>query len=509
MKLFNKNLRQAFGLFLGVCICPGFFYVHADEISQEEVSQLGLEVATFVTGPIRKNGSDTWRIRPARKIQFASVEVQDEEGESVPFEFKKRDDELSGQPVSKTEVFFLVDTSHGKRLLDVKAARAIVRQLLISRRPHHAFGLGVFGAKFETLAVISDDVEPLVNALSDDSKFEMRKNTLLYKSVNEAFGEFSRSSDHRKVLVVFSDGLPEDSSSGYSLNDTLLEARKRDIAIVTVLLRNKDTEKGYKADVVTQKKTEFKQLSERTFAQGITLNARSGKPQKYALPLDFRFYEHLEAGGDLTIPASSNLRKLKIYLRSPLPKTYLLHLTQPAIDASMTPSATPGKGDGNEGDGKKEPEGEKEPGLAEEDTAQQAGGASASKSSPLNTRVIALAAALVMLFVIIVVVILLKKRKPATASEMSLVLTGSLTRYLIEKQTTSIGRLSANDITLANNDSVSKRHAVIKLVNSEVIIEDLNSGNGVYVNGQRIQTSRLNHGDTVELGELTFTFNNV
>jgi len=52
---------------------------------------------------------------------------------------------------------------------------------------------------------------------------------------------------------------------------------------------------------------------------------------------------------------------------------------------------------------------------------------------------------------------------------------------------------------------VSRLHAVLKLVGDEIVVMDLNSSNGTYVNGVRIPAqveTRLVHGDVIALGKL-------
>ena len=60
----------------------------------------------------------------------------------------------------------------------------------------------------------------------------------------------------------------------------------------------------------------------------------------------------------------------------------------------------------------------------------------------------------------------------------------------------TIGRGSTCDVKLASN-SVSKEHASVLVVSDKIIISDLNSRNGTFVNGIRIQNQRLSAGDKV------------
>ncbi|MBN2429981.1 MAG: FHA domain-containing protein [Acidobacteria bacterium] len=55
--------------------------------------------------------------------------------------------------------------------------------------------------------------------------------------------------------------------------------------------------------------------------------------------------------------------------------------------------------------------------------------------------------------------------------------------------------------------SISRRHAKFFRLNDEFVLEDLNSKNGVYVNGFRIsQPSLLHNGDHIRIGDMNFIF---
>jgi hypothetical protein len=70
----------------------------------------------------------------------------------------------------------------------------------------------------------------------------------------------------------------------------------------------------------------------------------------------------------------------------------------------------------------------------------------------------------------------------------------------------NIGRLDTNDIIL-DDYKVSREHAILKFSKSEIMLVDLASTHGSFVNGVRIDRSLINYGDTIRIvsHELTLT----
>ena len=60
----------------------------------------------------------------------------------------------------------------------------------------------------------------------------------------------------------------------------------------------------------------------------------------------------------------------------------------------------------------------------------------------------------------------------------------------LEPGLTLLGRSDLSDITVAN-PTVSKRHACIQVSGDEVILRDLNSTNGTFVEGKRVEEAHL------------------
>ena len=70
----------------------------------------------------------------------------------------------------------------------------------------------------------------------------------------------------------------------------------------------------------------------------------------------------------------------------------------------------------------------------------------------------------------------------------------------LNKERTSIGRKPNNDIQI-DNLAISGHHAVITCILNDAFLEDQNSTNGTYVNGQPVKKHVLHHNDAIELGK--------
>lgn len=76
--------------------------------------------------------------------------------------------------------------------------------------------------------------------------------------------------------------------------------------------------------------------------------------------------------------------------------------------------------------------------------------------------------------------------------------------YDLSKETTTVGRKPSNDIVL-DDPTVSGVHASF-LHMQHTYVEDLNSTNGIKLNGKTINKRQLNHGDLVQIGQHEFKF---
>ncbi len=69
----------------------------------------------------------------------------------------------------------------------------------------------------------------------------------------------------------------------------------------------------------------------------------------------------------------------------------------------------------------------------------------------------------------------------------------------------TIGRGQENDIRLSHS-TVSRQHTLVYLENDEAIVQDMESRNGTYLNGERVNKAVLSDGDVVWVGDVALRF---
>ncbi|OHC69467.1 MAG: hypothetical protein A2045_01705 [Rhodocyclales bacterium GWA2_65_20] len=77
----------------------------------------------------------------------------------------------------------------------------------------------------------------------------------------------------------------------------------------------------------------------------------------------------------------------------------------------------------------------------------------------------------------------------------------------LNKERMTIGRKPHNDIQI-DNLAISGEHAVLVTILNDSFLEDLNSTNGTYINGQSVKKHFLQHGDVIELGKYRLRYVN-
>jgi pSer/pThr/pTyr-binding forkhead associated (FHA) protein len=76
----------------------------------------------------------------------------------------------------------------------------------------------------------------------------------------------------------------------------------------------------------------------------------------------------------------------------------------------------------------------------------------------------------------------------------------TLKEYRLNKERTTIGRKPQNDIVI-DNLAISSEHALVITILNDSFLEDLDSTNGLSVNGVAVKKHFLQHNDVIEIGK--------
>jgi hypothetical protein len=77
----------------------------------------------------------------------------------------------------------------------------------------------------------------------------------------------------------------------------------------------------------------------------------------------------------------------------------------------------------------------------------------------------------------------------------------------LNAEKTTVGRLEDNTFQIAEQ-SVSSHHCEILLRGSDVVVKDLNSTNGTFINGEQISEKALKPGQILRLGQIELRLEN-
>ena len=78
-------------------------------------------------------------------------------------------------------------------------------------------------------------------------------------------------------------------------------------------------------------------------------------------------------------------------------------------------------------------------------------------------------------------------------------------RFLLDADLITVGRHPNSDVFL-DDVTVSRRHAEISRTSGEFSVKDLDSLNGTYYQGARVESALLTHGSELQIGKYHFTF---
>jgi len=450
-----------------------------------------------------------YRIWPNTAVNATTVEA---DGQSVKFDVVP----YSLNPLNSTALLILVDTSVGSsrqpRTTTMEVTKMAIAQIVNERPPRTQVGLYTFANDLTELAPMGSTSDLIKNKLMTIKADGL--GTRLYRRAMDAIEKLSAVDAQRKALLIFSDGKDEDT--GYSLEN--LQQAAESAGIIVMALGCPETEQDIPAlgaleRLVDQTKGFYAQLP---------VTAQGARPQ---LPAGFptSVLDSLNGGGDIAVnlrdvpPGAAVTVKLTVQNGQELEKSFQLAAPaapSPTPDPLAVPSPTPAA-----------------PPLT---TWEKIG---AYVMAPEN-RVWVIAGGLALLLLaaglLFLFFKLLKASPPPLPPPMPTdiaaddptytkttmlhpstqgaalayleVQDANATRMPLSKTATRIGRRSDNDLVFSNT-SISGHHAEIHMSRDGAFsITDLGSGNGVFVNGERVQQCGLRDGDIIELGEVRFRF---
>ena len=213
-------------------------------------------------------------------------------------------------------------------------------------------------------------------------------------------------------------------------------------------------------------------------------------------------------------------------LETPSPTTAEPTTTAPSPTATATPTATPSPTASPTPTAAPSATATTVPTMAPSPTAPQTPGAGGILPGlPLPPQVVLLAGAgcgVALLLVLVLLVLFLRRRRPSKKPTAPLPpvkpsppwlearVSGKARPFPLQKDAVTIGRAPDNDLVIPQDlpgwETVSRHHARLYRQGDRWMVEDLQSTNGVYVNGKRTGRNLLQDGWRLDIGGVTFIF---
>ncbi len=83
--------------------------------------------------------------------------------------------------------------------------------------------------------------------------------------------------------------------------------------------------------------------------------------------------------------------------------------------------------------------------------------------------------------------------------------TGSSFPIPMQQPILLVGRHPESDIRV-DSPMISRRHCCLAVVNNRVLIRDLGSRHGIFLNGKRVDEAEVRQGDEIAIGHLIYRF---
>ncbi len=82
---------------------------------------------------------------------------------------------------------------------------------------------------------------------------------------------------------------------------------------------------------------------------------------------------------------------------------------------------------------------------------------------------------------------------------------GSPARFVLDRERMVVGRANGTDVQV-DSAELSRQHLVLTKIGAEFHAEDMNSRNGVFLNGVKIHGAVLREADQLQLGDVIFIY---
>jgi hypothetical protein len=408
---------------------------------------------------------------------------------------------LNGPEESPTIVGVLWGVSSELEPVDFNRLKAVISATLNLNVSHISYGLWTYATDVRTIAPLG--TSPATIKLALEGIRPAGKTSELLRGINEVAKSIVASPVRRKVLIVLSDGIFDDTAYTIpELSDKLKGANVR----VFVVIPSRAPEAITAAQGL-------RRLADET--KGVFLSAYNQEStQKVAQAIK----AHIEGSGSITFDVPANPVRIDVFLTNNkiLSGTFEPPVRPPAPDNSARPATD------------NQPAEVAPPAETSSASLYRRLNGIVGWASETSLRLALVAAGASALVAALAGLWIWRRRSNArrkqlmidkskgqqgnTVSDMRPILgwleffdTGE-TKEPIRTQVTRIGRQKDNDLVIQNS-TVHRHHALLKQeLSGAFSIMDLDTKNGVLVNGEQVKSGKLSDGDTVELGEVRMRF---
>ncbi|MFT4581133.1 MAG: hypothetical protein ACI915_003612 [Gammaproteobacteria bacterium] len=392
-------------------------------------------------------------------------------------------------------MLFLVDTSDPSRADVIKKNRDHIHELSHLGSANHIFGLATFDSEFNFLCEFPCSEDDL--AITTETLVAQGKTTELYRNLLEAIKQLDNVDAKHRHIILMSDGLAEDLA--YFHNDVIRAARKNKIAISAI---------GYPRSISESVALQtLRRLAEETgglFIQADHIN--HSVPESFFTQIHSVFDSVGQLSFDLQgIPRTAVARTLEVSLAFQTSEDNF-SVVVPVVIPKM-----------------KVPEPPKIEPVALEDVRHTAM-SPASKSvtlppagpSPWSWFWYGLPAIVFSAILALALSYAVVSRRGrlgrqttdigANSSAYLVSVNDDDVRHKLNRTPWRIGRSRSSELRL-NDTSVSRLHAEIRRdALGQFTVQDMESLNGVFVNGEPVEMAHLEENDRVEIGDVGFIF---